>query len=156
MIEKMYKRKPEDRIDRRDALKTALIVAGLFWVLLVVATNCDTAFNEKLRGVLGEEPNGLKFDLYILLTTFQLSIPMVFFLYHAFITLTHAREYKSPGIHAGDVRAFVGFVGYLRYLVKDTGEGPEIRKSKLITFAGIIYLLGIFVWWIWWTDKQGI
>jgi hypothetical protein len=31
-----------------------------------------------------------------------------------------------------------------------------IRRSKLITFAGIIYLLGLFAWWIWWTDKQGI
>ncbi len=149
-------KKRDDRIDRKDALKTALIVAGLFWGLLVYATNFDVAFLEKLRGVLGEEPNGLKFDLYILLTTFQLSIPMVFFLYHTFITLTHARAYRGTVAHVGDVGAFVGLVGYLRYLVKDTGEGPMIRRSKLMTFAGIIYLLGIVAWWIYWTDKHGI
>jgi hypothetical protein len=148
--------KRDDKIDRRDALRTALIVSGLFWVLLVVAVNFDAGFNEKLRGVLGEEPNRLKFDLYILLTTFQFSIPMAFFLYHTFIALTHARAYRGTVVHVGDVGAFVGLVGYLRYLVKDTGEGPMIRRSKLMTFAGIIYLLGILAWWIYWTDKHGI
>jgi hypothetical protein len=106
--------------------------------------------------VLGDEPNGLKFDLYILLTTLQLCVPMIFFLYHTFITRTYAREYRSPGTHAGDAGAFSGLIGYLRYLATDTGEGPEIRRSKLITFAGIVYLLGLFAWWIWWTDKHGI
>jgi hypothetical protein len=149
-------KKRDDKIDRHEAARNALIVSGLFWVLPVVAVNFDAVFNEKLRGVLGEEPNGLKFDLYILLTTFQLSIPMVFFLYHTFITLTYARAYRGTAVHVGDVEAFVGLVGYLRYLVKDTGEGPMIRRSKLITFAGIIYLLGLFAWWIYWTDKHGI
>jgi hypothetical protein len=151
-----HSQKRDDKIDRQDAARNALIVSGLFWILLFVAVNFDAAFHEKLRGVLGDEPNGLKFDLYILLTTFELSIPMAFFLYHAFITLSYAREYKSPGIHRGDAGASIGLVGYLRYLAKDTGEGPEIRRSKLITFAGIIYLLGFFAWWIYWTDKHGI
>jgi hypothetical protein len=151
-----HSRKRDDKIDRQEAARNALIVAGLFWALLVAAVNFDAAFHEKLRGVLGDEPNGLKFDLFILLTTFELSIPMVFFLYHTFITRTYAREYTSPGIHAGDAGAFVGLVGYLRYLVRDTGEGPMIRRSKLITFAGMVYLLGLFAWWIWWTDKHGI
>jgi len=31
-----------------------------------------------------------------------------------------------------------------------------IRRSKLITFAGIIYLFGIVAWWVYWTDKHGI
>jgi hypothetical protein len=148
--------KRDDKIDRQEAARMALIVSGLFWALLVIGASFDDEFNARLRGVLGDEPNGLKFDLYILLTTLQLSIPLVFFLYHAFVTLTYAREYRSPGVHAGDAGAFVGLVGYLRYLVRDTGEGPLIRRSKLITFAGIIYLLGLFAWWIWWTDKQGI
>jgi len=148
--------KRDDKIDRHDAARNALIVSGLFWALLVAAVNFDAAFNEKLRNVLGDEPNGLRFDAYILLTTFQLSIPMAFFLYHTFITLTYARSYQGKVIHVGDVGAFVGLTGYLRYLVKDTGEGPEIRRSKLITFGGIIYLIGIFAWWIYWTDKHGI
>jgi hypothetical protein len=148
--------KRDHRIDRRDALRTALIVAALFWGLLVYATNFDAGFHEKLRSVLGEEPNGLKFELYILLFTFQLSIPMIYFLYHTLITRTYARDYRGTAVHAGDVGAFVGLIGYLRYLVKDTGEGSLIRRSKLITFAGIIYLLGIFAWWIYWTDKHGI
>jgi hypothetical protein len=151
-----HSRKRDDKIDRQDAARIALIVSGLFWLLLVVAVNLDAAFHEKLRGVLGDEPNGLKFDLYILLTTLELSIPMLFFLYHAFITLTCAREYKPPGLYTGAAGAFAGLVGYLRYLVKDTGEGLEIRRSKLITLAGIIYLLGLFSWWIYWTDKHGI
>jgi hypothetical protein len=151
-----HSRKRDDKIDRQEAARNALIVSGLFWVLLVVALNFDAAFHEKLRDVLGDEPNGLKFDLYVLLTMFELGIPMVFFLYHAFITLTYAREYKFPVTHAGDVGAFVGIIGYLRYLVRDTGEGPVIRRSKLITFAGIIYILGLFAWWIYWTDKHGM
>ena len=149
-------KKREDRIDRRDALRTAFIVAGLFWGLLVYVTNSNAEFHEKLRNVLGEEPNGLKFELYILLFTFLLSVQMISFLYHTLITRTHAREDGGTAIHAGDVGAFVGLIGYLRYLVKDTGEGPLIRRSKLISFAGIIYLLGIFAWWIYWTDKHGI
>jgi hypothetical protein len=149
-------RKRDDKIDRRDALRNALIIAGLFWGLLVYAADFDARFHEKLRSVLGDEPNGLKFELYILLFTLQLSVPMIFFLYHALITLTYARGYRGTAVHPGDVGAFAGFVGYLRYLLKDTGEGSVIRRSKMITFAGIIYLLGIFAWWIYWTDKHGI
>ena len=80
----------DDRIGRRDALRTPLIVSALFCGLLVYGANFDDALPAKLRSVLGEEPNGLGFDLY------------------------------------------------------------------LIAFAGILYLLGIFAWWIFWTDKHGI
>ena len=149
-------RKRDENMDRRDALKTALIVSALFWGLLVVTTNSSAEVLGKLRRILGEEPNGLKFELYILLFTFQLSLPMIFFLYHTLITLTYARSYQGKVAHVGDVGAFVGLVGYMRYLVKDTGEGPVIRRSKLITFAGIIYLIGILAWWIWWTEKHRI
>jgi hypothetical protein len=122
----------------------------------VFATNFDAEFSGKLRRVLGDEPNGLRFDFYILLSTFQISLPMIFFLYHTLITRTHAREYRGTTGHLGDVGGFVGLVGYLRYLVTDTGEGSAIRRSKLITFAGIIYLFGLFAWWLYWTDKHGI
>ena len=149
-------RKRDDEIDRRDALKTAVIVSGLFWLLLVVGANFDSEFSEKLHAVLGEEPNGLKFDLYILLTTLQLSIPMIFFLYHTLITLTYAKRYHASMAYDGNIGAVVGLIDFLRALVKDTGEGPVIRRSKLIAFAGILYLLGIFAWWIYWTDKHGI
>jgi hypothetical protein len=148
--------KRDDKIDGHDALKTALIVSGLFWGLLVFGVNFDAAFHEKLRSVLGDEPNGLKFDSYILLATFQMSVPMIFFVYHTVITRTHAREYKGTAVHAGDVGAFVGLIGYLKYLATDTGEGPAIRRSKLYTFAGIIYLFGLVAWWIYWTDKNGV
>ena len=143
-------------MDRRDAFRTALIVSGLFWGLLVATTNSSAEVLDKLRRILGEEPNGLRFDLFILLFTFQISLPMVFFLYHTLITLTYAKRYEGTMLHAGDVGAAIGLVGYLRYLMKDTGEGPAIRRSKLITFAGIVYLIGIAAWWIWWTDKHGI
>jgi hypothetical protein len=146
----------DDKIDRHDALRTALIVSALFWGLLVFAANFDAEFSGKLRRVLGDEPNGLRFDFYILLSTFQISLPMIFFLYHTLITRTHAREYRGAKVHVGDLGGFVGLVGYLRYLVTDTGEGSAIRRSKLITFAGIIYLFGLFAWWIYWTDKHGI
>ncbi len=148
--------KRDDRMDRLDALRSALVAAGLFWGLLLVGTNFDGAFQEKLRRVLGERPNGLSFDLYVLFFTFQLSVPMLFFLYHTFITRTYAKEYRGTVVHVGDVGSFVGLLGYLKYLVTDTGEGPQIRKSKLITFCGIIYLIGIVAWWIYWTDKHGI
>jgi len=143
-------------MDRRDALRTALIIAALFWGLLVVAANSNAEMLGKLRRVLGDEPNGLKFEQYILLFTFQLAVPMIYFLYHTLITLTYAKRYQGTMVHAGDVGTAIGLVGYLRYLLKDTAEGPTIRRSKLITFGGIIYLLGIFAWWIYWTDKHGI
>jgi len=149
-------RKRDDKIDRRDALRTALIVSALFWGLLVVAANSSADILGKLRRILGEMPIGLPFELYILVFTFLLSVPMIYFLYHTLITRTYARDCRGTAVHAGDVGAFVGLIGYLRYLVKDTGEGSLIRRSKLITFAGIIYLLGIFTWWIYWTDKHGI
>lgn len=148
--------KRDDKIDRHDALRTALIASGLLWGLLLYGANFDAAFHEKLHKVLGDEPNGLRFELYILFFTFQLAVPMVFFLYHTLITRTYAKEYKGALVHAGEVGAFVGLIGYLKYLVTDTGEGPQIRRSKLMTVAGILYLIGIVGWWIYWTDKHGI
>jgi len=148
--------KRNDKIDRQYALRSALIVSAMFWAILLIGTNFDAAFHEKLRRVLGDTPNGLKFDFYILFSTFQLSVPLIFFFYHTFITRTYAKEHQGTALHAGDVGAFVGLIGYLKYLTSDTGEGPSIRKSKLITFSGIIYLFGIVAWWICWTDKHGI
>ncbi|MHB8845636.1 MAG: hypothetical protein ACYC7L_12930 [Nitrospirota bacterium] len=146
-------RKRDDMMDRRDAFRTAFIVSGLFWGLLVVITNSDAKFLGKLRGILGDEPNGLRFDLSLLLVTFQLALPMVFFLYHTLLALTYAKRYEGTMLHTGDVGTAIGLIGDL---LKDTGEGPVIRRSKLIAFAGIIYLIGIVAWWIWWTDKHGI
>jgi len=53
MIERTHKQKSDDRIDRRDAFRTALIVSGLFWALLIYGVNFDDNFNAKLRTVLG-------------------------------------------------------------------------------------------------------
>jgi hypothetical protein len=78
----------DDRIGRRDALRTALIVSALFWGLLVATTNSDAEMLGRLRRVLGDEPNGLRFDLNMLLFTIQLAVPMIYVLYHALITLT--------------------------------------------------------------------
>ena len=146
----------DGRIGRRDALLTALIVSALFCGPLVYGTNFDGALHAKLRSVLGEEPDGLGFDLYIFLFAFQLAVPMIFFLYRTLITLTYAKRYQASMVHAGNIGAVVGLIGHLRSLVKDTGEGPVISRSKLIAFAGILYLLGIFAWWISWADKHGI
>ena len=146
----------DGRIGRRDALRTALIVSALFCGLLVYGTNFDGALHAKLRSVLGEEPDGLGFDLYIFLFAFPLAVPMIFFLYRTLITLTYAKRYQASMVHAGNIGAAVGLIGHLRSVVKDTGEGPVISRSKLIAFAGILYLLGIFAWWISWTDKHGI
>jgi len=65
-----------------------LIVSALFWGLLVATTNSDAEMLGRLRRVLGDEPNGLRFDLYMLLFTIQLAVPMIYVLYHALITLT--------------------------------------------------------------------
>lgn len=144
----------ESNIDRRDMIRMSLILAALFWCLLLYPTNFDAAMTEKLRHVLGERPAGLPYDLYILLFTLQLSVPMVFFFYHMLITFTSARKRQGEMAHAGG--AVIGLFGYLRYLLRDSGEGPVIRRSKFITFAGMLYLIGIVAWWIWWTDQQGI
>ena len=149
-------KKAEGRIDHRDATRTALILAGLFWLILLYPTNFDAAMSEKLRRVLGGRPEGLSYDLYILLFTLQLSFPMIFFFRALVITRTYARKRQGSVVHAGDAGAVVGLLGYLRYLVKDTGEGPQIRRSKLITLAGILYMIGIVVWWILWTSSHGI
>jgi hypothetical protein len=37
-----------------------------------------------------------------------------------------------------------------------TGEGPVVRRSKRISFAGILYLIGIAAWRVSWTDRHGI
>ena len=112
----------DGRIGRRDALLTALIVSALFCGPLVYGTNFDGALHAKLRSVLGEEPDGLGFDLYIFLFAFPLAVPMIFFLYRTLITLTYAKRYQASMVHAGNIGAAVGLIGHLRSLVKDTGE----------------------------------
>ena len=112
----------DGRIGRRDALRTAQIVSALFCGLLVYGTNFDGALHAKLRSVLGEEPDGLGFDLYIFLFAFPLAVPMIFFLYRSMITLTYAKRYQASMVHAGNIGAAVGLIGHLRSLVKDTGE----------------------------------
>jgi hypothetical protein len=146
----------KDRIDHRDARRTALILSALFWCILLYPTNFDAAMTEKLRSVLGDRPAGLPYDLFILLFTFQLSVPMIFFFRHLLITVTYARKRRDAAVHIGHVGAVAGLIGYLRFLLRDSREGTAVRRSKLITFGGILYLLCIVAWWIWWTDRHGI
>jgi hypothetical protein len=150
------RKRTESRIDRREATRTALVLTVLFWCILLYPADFDAAMSGKLRGVLGARPAGMPYDLFILLFTLQLSVPMFVFFRNLLITARYARKRRARSIHAGDVGAVFALIGYLGYLVKDTGEGPEIRRSKVIAFAGILYLIGIIAWWIWWTGRHGI
>jgi len=130
----------DGRIGRRDALLTALIVSALFCGPLVYGTNFDGALHAKLRSVLGEEPDGLGFDLYIFLFAFQLAVPMIFFLYRTLITLTYAKRYQASMVHAGNIGAVVGLIGHLRSLVKTLARGRlSVGRSSLRLPESSIY-----------------
>lgn len=55
-------RKAGDPIDYRDVTRTAFILAGLFWLVLLYPVHFDGVMGEKRR-VLGEQPGGLSYDL---------------------------------------------------------------------------------------------
>lgn len=150
------RREKDERIDHRSVTRNAFLLTGLFWLLLLYPALFDASMSEKLRALLGERPSGMPYERYVLLFTLQLTFPMLFFFHYLLITVTYARRRERTIGHAGDLGAVVGLVGYMRYLARDTGEGPEIRRAKLFTLAGILYLIGVVAWWIWWTDKHGL
>lgn len=144
------------KIDKKEIARSSLIVTLLIFVVLVCQPLLDLEFKDKVRQMLGDFPLGFQVEVYIVLFTAALCLPLFFFMWHTMITVYYAKKSKSHQIHAGDRGGVLVLLNYLRYLLKSEGEEIKIRISKLITLAGLLYLIGIVVWWIWWSQSSGI
>lgn len=59
---------------------------------------------------------------------------MIFFFRALLITRGYAGKLED-----GSAGTVSGLVLYPGYLIQDTGEGPAVRRAKLVTLAGMFY-----------------
>jgi hypothetical protein len=143
-------------IDRKEAAVTSAVVTALVFAMLVFIPFSIDGFMAKLKLVLGAAPMGLKLELYVVLFFAVLCLPLPFFLWHTVIVLHHAKESRDRMIHFGHFGAALALLKYMGFLLRNDHETPTIRRSKVVTFCGILYVIGIAAWWIVWAEAHGI
>jgi hypothetical protein len=143
-------------IDRKEVAVTSAIVTALVFALLAVIPLSDEGFMAKLQLVIGTVPWGLSSDQYVVLCIAALCLPLPFFLWHAVIVLHYARKSRDRTVHVGRAGGVVALLEYMGYLLRKDHETRAIRRSKIVTFCGILYMIGIAAWWIAWAETHGI
>jgi uncharacterized paraquat-inducible protein A len=143
-------------VDRKEAAVTSAVVTALVFGMLVYIPFSIDGFMAKLKLVLGAAPMGLKLELYVVLFLAVLCLPLPFFLWHTVIVLHHAKESRDRMIHVGHVGAALALLKYMGFLLRNDHESDTIQRSKIVTFCGILYFIGIAAWWIVWAGAHGI
>jgi uncharacterized paraquat-inducible protein A len=143
-------------IDRKEVAVTSAVVIALVFAMLVYIPFSIDGFMAKLKLVLGAAPMGLKLELYVVLFLAVLCLPLPFFLWHTVIVLHHAKENRDRLIHVGLIGTALALLKYMGCLLRNDHETETIRRSKIVTFCGILYVIGIAAWWIVWAEAHGI
>jgi hypothetical protein len=143
-------------IDKKEAIFTTIVGSILVYALLAIVVTSEPEMMEKLSAVLGYQPLGMPLKVYILSLTAALCFPLIFFFYHIHVTIRYARKRRNSKIYVGNVGVLFSFISYLKFLLHNTEEPQAIKKSKIYTFIGIIYLIGVVVWWIVWAEIHGL
>lgn len=143
-------------IDLRAANRYGIGGAVVLYLTLLAIELPAVEMMDKLQRVLGDHPWGLPLDVYLVLFNALLCLPLVWFFRHITITTMYARNSKPITLRHGDVGSVLTALSYLLFLLRDEGDDRRIHRSKRIAFLGCLYLIGLVVWWIWWTDLHGI
>jgi len=143
-------------IDKKEALFTAIIVSILIYALIAIMVTSEPAMTKKLSAVLGHRPLGMPLKVYILSFTAALCAPLIFLFRHIYVTIRYAKKRRDSKIYVGNVGVLFSLTSYLKFLVHSEDEPQAIKRSKIYTFIGIIYLIGVVVWWIVWAEIHGL
>jgi Flp pilus assembly protein TadB len=143
-------------IDKKEALSTAIIVSILVYALLAIIVTSEPAMLKKLSAVLGQHPLGMPLKMYILYFIAALCLPLTFFFWHIHVTIRYARKVRDSKIFTGNMGAVFSLISYLKFLLHSEDEPQAIKKSKIYTFIGIVYLIGVAVWWIVWAEIHAV
>ena len=144
------------KIDNKEALFTTIIVSILVYALLAIMVTSEPAMIGKLGVVLGKKPLGMPLKAYILSFTAVLCFPLLFFFWHIYVTIRYARKRRSSKIYSGSIGVLLSLVLYLKFLLHNDDEPQAVKKSKIYTFIGLIYFVGVVVCWIIWTEIHGV
>jgi hypothetical protein len=143
-------------IDKKEALITAIIISVLVYALLAIVATSEPTMMEKLSIVLTHKPLGMPLKVYILSLTAALCFPLIFFFYHIHVTIRYTRKRPDSKIYIGNIGVWFSLISYLKFLLHNNDEPQAIKKSKIYTFIGIIYLIGVVAWWIFWAEIHGL
>ncbi len=143
-------------INKKEALFTTLIVSILVYALLAMSVTSDSKMIKKIGEVIGNQPFGIPIKLYILIFTATLCLPIIFFFWHIYVTINYAKRKRSSKVFFGNIGVFMSLVLYLKFLLQNDSEPLIIKRSKIYTFIGILYLFGIVIWWIIWSSSHGL
>ena len=143
-------------VDKKEAIFIAIIVSILVYSLLAIMVTSEPAMIEKLSVVLGHKPFGMPLKLYILSFTAALCFPLIFFFWHIYVTIRYTRKMRDSKIYIGNIGVLLSFISYLKFLLNNDDEPQAIKRSKIYTFVGFIYLVSVVVWWIIWAEIHGL
>jgi hypothetical protein len=125
--------------------KTIYALPALIYILLI-----GTTFSPDVQPVLvkafGAEPFGFPVTLVVAIAQAVLLFPFVFAIHHFMLIAEQA---------AADGHS-IGKVGLLAYAASVGQHHPHLRRSQMISVAGLIYFILVCGVWIAYADAKGI
>lgn len=145
------------KIDRKElAIGTTAVSLALLGVLLCLVLS-EGDFNKRLFAVVGTRL-GMSPQLYVALFMVLIWLPLPWWFWNLLLVRHYARiDPVEPRVRGtSGVAGVWALILYMRFLVRIRGDVRQVKKAKLLAFAGFLYLLGVFVWWLAWTTAHNI
>jgi len=125
--------------------KMSYALPAVIYVLLI-----GTVFSPDVQPVLvkafGSAPFGFPVVWVVVVTQAILLFPFIFAIHHFMVIAEQA---------AADGHS-IGKIGLLMYLASVGERHPELRRSQIISLAGLIYFVLVCGLWIAYADAKGI
>jgi hypothetical protein len=125
--------------------KTSYVMPALIYALLI-----GTTFSPSVQPVLvkafGAAPFGLPVTPVVAAAMAVLFFPFALALHH-FVLIAERAAADGHGL---------GKIGLLAYAASVGQRHPELRRSQLISLAGLLYFVSVCAAWIFYADSKGI
>jgi hypothetical protein len=148
----------ELKIDRKEiAIGTAVLSVACLGILLAAIFGGDS-FSRRLLAELEGNVVGLSAPAYAVAWAIALCTPLPFWFWHLLVVQHYAKDRarKRRSMGTSPIGAAAAVVDYLHFLVTSKESSRLLRRAKLVSAAGIVYLLSVFGWWLYWTDSRGL
>ncbi len=144
----------------KEDLITAAVVSFCFYALILYMALFEPSTQTMWDKALGPAPYGVQQRLFIFLWITVICLPLPFGFYHvAKAVRLMKREVSRMQLKehiANYVIPFRSVINYIRRLLSNAGVSADLKRSKLITLALIVYLMVIAIGWILWAESKGI
>ena len=144
------------RIDRREiTLGTTVLSLAALGLMLVPLLGTDN-FTPRLLAGVTDNFLGLPPIAFVATWVVIAWMPLPVWFWHLIVVQHYARDHASRTRIKGmsDIARTWIVIEYLKFLATSKDPDATLRRAKRIAFLGVCYLIGLVIWWAYWSDEH--